>query len=157
MIRRVLDSDFAQLVEIYTEAVRQTANTIYTPEQIDAWSAFPAKTEKFRQFVFGPETYATVVENSPVAFCGLGNDGHIASLYVHPDYNRMGYASKLLQYVMEGGERRGMRRFYTEASFLSKTVFERHGFVVDCVEEVDYDGVLFRRFKMVRLVEAYRH
>jgi putative acetyltransferase len=157
MIRRVLDSDFPRLAEIYTEAVRRTPNRIYTPEQIDAWSAFPAKTEKFRQFVFGPETYAVIVENMPVAFCGLGHDGHIASLYVHPDYNRMGYASQLLQYIMERGERGGMRRFHTEASFLSKAVFERHGFIVDRMDEVDYDGVLFRRFKMVRLVEAHRH
>jgi putative acetyltransferase len=102
--------------------------------------------------VFGPETWVIVIDRKPVAFCGLGKDGHIASLYVHPEYNRMGHASRLLQHVLDLGERRGMRRFYTEASFLSKVVFDRHGFIVDYVEEVDYDGVHFCRFKMVRHV-----
>lgn len=153
MIRRVRENDYARLVEIYTEAVRQTATKVYSPEQITAWSAFPMKSEKFREFVYGPQTWVATVDKTPVAFCGLGDDGHIASLYVHPELNRMGYGSQLLQYVMERGERRGMRRFYTEASFLSKTVFERHGFIVDYVEEVDYDGIHFCRFKMLRLVD----
>lgn len=153
-IRRVLDTDFSRLVEIYTEAVRQTATKVYSPEQIAAWAAFPLKADKFREFVFGPETWVIVVGRKPVAFCGLGKDGHIASLYVHPEYNRMGHASRLLQHVLDLGERRGMRRFYTEASYLSKTVFERHGFIVDYVEEVDYDGVHFCRFKMVRHVDS---
>jgi len=153
MIRRVRESDFAQLVEIYTEAVRQTATKVYSPEQINAWSGFPLKADKFWEFVFGPETWVIAADKLPVAFCGLGKDGHIASLYVHPGFNRKGYGSQLLQYVLERGERRGMRRFYTEASFLSRTVFERHGFIVDYVEEVDYDGVHFCRFKMVLPVD----
>ncbi|GMV92080.1 MAG: hypothetical protein AMXMBFR82_18580 [Candidatus Hydrogenedentota bacterium] len=152
MIRRVRESDYPRLVEIYTEAVRRTATAIYSPEQVEAWSAFPAQTEKFRQFVFGPETYAVTVEDIPVAFCGFDGDGHIASLYVHPEFNRMGYASQLLRHVMNQAEKRGIRRFHTEASFLSKAVFERHGFTVDRMDEVDYDGVLFRRFNMVRNV-----
>ncbi len=152
MIRRVREGDYARLVEVYTQAVRVTATELYSPEQIAAWSSFPLKEAKFREFIFGPETYIVENDGLPVVFCGLRDDGHIASLYVHPDHNREGHGSRLLRHVLDAGERKGIRRFYTEASFLSKAVFERHGFTVDNIEEVDYDGVVFKRFKMSRSI-----
>jgi putative acetyltransferase len=95
-----------------------------------------------------PQTWVLERDKTIIAFCGLGNDGHIVSLYVHPLFSRQGYGTKLLNFVLAQGLKAQINRFYTEASFLSQPVFSRAGFTVVAREIVKYDEILFERYKM---------
>lgn len=150
MIRLARPEDFDALADLYCCAVQQTAIALYSPEQIEAWSSFTKHREKFHPFIFNGDTFLKEINGEIVGFCGLEADGHVISLYVHPRFNRQGHGSALLRYVLQQGEARGMRRFYAEASYLSKSVFERCGFQVAGMETVDYFGVVFERFQMER-------
>ena len=152
MFRIVGDEDLQTLAGIYRQSVRQLATKLYTRNQIDAWSYFPNYRAKFHEFIFKPETWVFEQEKSIIAFCGLDNDGHIVSLYVHPLFSGKGYGTKLLNFVLEKGIQARINRFYTEASFLSQPVFSRSGFIVVEMETVKYDQVIFERYKMEKLV-----
>ncbi|MFW6357738.1 MAG: GNAT family N-acetyltransferase [Chroococcales cyanobacterium] len=151
MIKLVDVSEVDNCAHIYGNAVVKTAKHLYTEKQIKAWSAFPQHQDKFEAFILNCETYGKYHEKKLVGFCGLANDGHIVSLYVSPDYNRQGIGSELLNYVLVIGKQKEIQSFYTEASYLSKPVFEKAGFVVDEIEVASYDDVEFSRFKMVKV------
>lgn len=153
MFRLAVDSDFEILRQIYRLSVEKLAPSLYSHDQVIAWLTFPDNLTKFHDFIFQADTY--LLENSAqiIGFCGLKSDGHIASFYLHPDFTRQGYGTKLLTHVLEKGISQAMKRFYTEASFFSQPVFSRCGFDVVTMETVKYGEVSFDRYKMEKTIK----
>jgi putative acetyltransferase len=152
MFRLARESDFPRLREIFRETVLKLAPSLYSAEQVTAWSLSPNNRERFWWFIFEADTYLLIENDVIIGFCGLQENGHIASLYVDADYTRQGYGTKLLLYVLKKGEKQGIKRFFTEASFFSQPVFLRCGFQVVTRETVNYNNVLFQRYKMEKII-----
>ncbi|MBI1318091.1 MAG: GNAT family N-acetyltransferase [Candidatus Hydrogenedens sp.] len=151
--RLATEADVPALGAIYASTVRELGPQLYTPEQVVAWSASPDNREAFYHFIMDYRTHIIEVDGAPAAFCGIGADGYVASLYVAPQYTRKGLGSKVLTHALEDARREfGATSFYTKASFFSREVFTRHGFYVAEEESVDYNGQTFRRFHMRREV-----
>ncbi|WPF88583.1 GNAT family N-acetyltransferase [Cyanobacterium aponinum UTEX 3222] len=146
------ERDFDTLQQIYRYTVQKLAPSLYSPAQVEAWSAAPNNFNCFQYFIFDPDTYLLSIKQQIVGFCGLRKNGHIASLYIHPDYTRQGYGTKLLNYVLNIGINRQIKRFFTEASFFSYPVFTRCGFTVIEMETVNYGDVAFDRYKMEKII-----
>jgi putative acetyltransferase len=151
MIRIAKPEDLTTLAQIYRNSVQQLAPQLYSSEQVKAWSQAPDNWEYFQQFIFNPTTYLWEQEGEIIGFCGLENNGHIASLYVAPQHTRKGIGTKLLKNVLHEGRKLDIKRYYTEASYLSKMVFERCGFIVYDEEYVKYGDVKFHRYKLEKL------
>lgn len=145
-------TDLETLTNIYRQSIHDTAIALYNQYQVEAWSAFADNFNNFYDYIFKPQTY--VLENNAqvICFCGLEMNGHIASFYVHPHYNRRGYGTKILIYVLNIGEKLGIQRFFAEASFLSQPVFSRAGFDVIGIETVKYGDIFFDRYQMEKLI-----
>jgi putative acetyltransferase len=154
-IRPIREDDYAALAALYRETVEQLGPALYTPDQVTAWAAFADDLVSMREYLFVPRTLVAVDAAGPLGFCGIAADGHVMSLYVASRATRQGLGSRLLQAAMADARQAfGVTRYYTEASFFSRAVFERHGFVVDEEEVVIRNEVAFRRFKMSHTVPA---
>ena len=153
MFRLAIENDATRLAEIFSQSVFKLAPSLYTPQQVKAWGTAMNDKSKILKFITEADTYLIIDNGITIGFCTLKNDGHIASFYVDGDYTRQGYGTKLLRYVLEQGINQGVKRFFTEASFFSHPVFMRCGFEVVSMETVDYNHVLFRRYKMAKIVE----
>ncbi|WP_017294769.1 GNAT family N-acetyltransferase [Geminocystis herdmanii] len=153
MFRLAVDSDFEILREIYRLSIQKLAPSLYSHDQVIAWSAFPDNFAKFHDFIFQADTYLLKNQTQIIGFCGLQSDGHIASFYLHPDFTRQGYGTTLLTHVLEKGISQGFKRFYTEASFFSQPVFSRCGFEIVAMETVKYGDVSFDRYKMEKTIK----
>lgn len=152
MFRLADDSDFEILRQIYRLSVQKLAPSLYSHDQVIAWSAFPDNFTKFHDFIFQADTYLLENQKQIIGFCGLQSDGHITSFYIQPDFTRQGYGKKLLIYVLEKGISQGIKRFYTEASFFSQPVFSRCGFEIVEMETIKYGDVSFDRYKMEKTI-----
>ena len=152
MFRLAIESDLTRLRDIFRQTVLKLAPSLYSSDQVTAWSLSPNNQERFCSFIFAPDTYLLIENDITIGFCGLENNGHIASLYVDADYTRQGYGTKLLIYVLEKGVQQGITRFFTEASFFSYHVFLRCGFELVTMETVNYNNVLFQRYKMEKTI-----
>ena len=150
--RPVNVDDLPILADIYRHSVRQIAPSLYTQQQVNAWSAFAEQEDQFREFIVKPQTYLLEQDDLIIAFSGLETNGHIASLYVHPHYNRQGYGTRRLVYVLNLGEKLGINRFFAEASFFSQPVFSRQDFKIVTTETVYYGDVAFDRYKMEKVI-----
>ena len=153
MFRLAIEKDFERLQQIYYQSVLKLAPSLYSQEQAIAWSSSCQNYKKFWQFIFTADTYLSIENETIIGFCGLERNGHLVSFYVHPDYTRQGYGSKLLTHVLEQGINQGIRRFFTEASFFSFPVFTRFGFEVITMETVLYGDVSFERYRMEKIIE----
>ena len=154
-IRPAIPADVPVLAALYAASVRALGSAHYTESQVEAWAAF-AEEPAFRSFVLHNDTLVAEDEAGLAGFAGLGSDGRIASLYVHPRRIREGVASSLLEALLARARAAGLAALTTEASALSRPVFERFGFQLVEVETVERRGVQFDRYLMRRELERNR-
>lgn len=148
MIRFAVEEDLEELARVYADSVKTLGRRCYTPEQVRVWASFSHDREKFRNFIFSVTTFVMVEHGDIAGFCGIGIDGHVASLYVRGEKAGLGIGSRLLRAAIQYGESVGVVHLYAEASELSRPVFERFGFTVCGVENAVRNGVVFRRYEM---------
>lgn len=149
-IRLATESDISELAKLYGDAVKAIAPAYYSPEQVATWAAFSFETEAFKKFILNPATFIAEDAEKICGFSGLENDGHVVSVYVHPDYFRQGIGSRLLAAVLESARIKKISQLYSEASEFSKPLFEKFGFENYDIERVLRNGVWFDRYLMGR-------
>lgn len=148
-IRKYQDSDLPLLAKIYRAAIRHFDDGSYSKEQIAAWSSFPDDAEAFKKWITKSTTFVAVSnDNTPIAFGGLEDQGHIASLFVAPEMMRKGVGLALLVRLVEEARSRGINTITTDASEYSRPLFEKYGFRVKEIESTDFKGVKFSRYTM---------
>jgi putative acetyltransferase len=149
VIRRAIENDVLKCGDIFYRTVIKLAPSLYTPQQVKAWSQSPLDREKFAQYILSADTFVYCnLADQILGFSGIETNGHICSLYVDPDFCRQGIATQLLKYIINYAEVYNPSFLYAEASFLSKKVFLRLGFQVAEIEYVKYNGVDFKRFRV---------
>jgi putative acetyltransferase len=149
-IRIAEECDLAELGEVFRSSVEAIGPQRYTAEQVRAWASMPNDPARLRKFVLGVTTFVAEEEGRIVGLCGLGADGHVASLYVDGTQGRKGIGSMLLDKAILEARARGLERLRTEASEFSKPLFEKFGFETIEVEHKIHEGVEFRRYRMQR-------
>lgn len=151
IIRAFTPNDAEALAGIYRDAVRGIGPRAYTPQQIAAWALYPDNMEEFRERMSRGLTLIAEVDARPVAFGQLEPDDHLAFLYCATTHARRGIASAIHQRLETLAATRGVRELHTEASRISRPLFEKHGYVVTEVEHVVRFGVEFERFRMRKI------
>ena len=104
-------------------------------------------SEHFHAMLTNGQTFVAVDSlDTPVGFTGVEPSGRVASLYVAASWTRKGIGSSLLQHVIEHATKLQLPILWSEASFLSRAVFERHNFAVENAEYIVFNGVKFKRW-----------
>lgn len=147
VLREARESDVAEMARIYAASIRELGPEYYSPEGIEAWAA-SAEEAGFPDFILGPYTLVAEDASGLVGFAGMEETGRIASLFVRPDRARQGVASQLLEALLRRPE--VPRRLWTQASELSRPLFERFGFTVAETEVVERRGAELVRYVMER-------
>ncbi len=138
--------------EIYKSSVYAVDDQAYSPMQKQVWANFHASDE-FADFVLqGLCLGVTAADGHLLGFCTATMRGHIKSLFVHPNAQKKGYATLLLQEAI--GKLQHNDRLTVDASKLSLPVFLRFGFTVIEEETVTREGVPFDRFKMIKITSS---
>ena len=148
-IRPFQPEDESQLADLYEATVRRWAPGLYTHQQVEAWATAARENEHFHRMLSEGQTFVAVdLSDQPLGFSGVEYDGRVASLYVAASSTRQGIGTALLRRVMLFARREKIQPLWTEASFLSRALFERHGFKVANAEHIVFNGVEFKRWLM---------
>lgn len=147
--RLATEADLLGLRSLFAATVDELGPTAYTPAQVAAWKAF-ADDPGFDDFIFGVHTYVAIRGARAVGFCGIVDDGHVASVYVSPERCRQGIGKTLLSWVLARHPAPTSGRYYGEASVFSLPLFERCGFRRVGTEQTIRHGVVFERFLVER-------
>ena len=153
-VRPLLPADWAQVVEVYADAVRSLAAPHYRPEQIHAWARASTTTE-FAEVLARGQGFVGCSEDEPQRVEGFAlrePADRLSLLYCRGRSSHKGLATRLVHQLEEQARAEGQRRLRTEASRLSRPLLERLGWSVDGEEEILFAGQPFVRWRMSTLL-----
>jgi putative acetyltransferase len=151
-LRTATEQDVPALAELYAGSVLALGPELYGKEQVASWAAFASDSDAFRRFVLEPTTFVAEDETGILGFCGIFDDGHIASLYVRPDRARQRLGTRLLEAALDYAARHGIEFVNAHASRLSHPLFLKFGFSTVRTEVAQRDGASFERYLVERRV-----
>jgi len=135
--------------------VRRWAPALYSPEQVEAWAITARDSARFHSMLTVAKSFVAIDSSDrPIGFTGVDPDGRIASLYVAADSTRMGVGSSLLRHVIDHASKMKLPSLWSEASSLSRALFERHDFAVENVEYIILNNVEFKRWIVRQQLKA---
>jgi len=151
MLREFRPSDIRAMVALFRRSVHETAAAHYEPEQLAAWAP-NASSPRWVGRLPNDAVFVYELDNQITGFVAVESSGHVDLLYVDPEYQRRGIATKLFDRVRVWAEASGLARMSTEASVTVRPFFERCGFTVVREQIVQPDGVAMRNFWMELLL-----
>lgn len=145
-LRSLHGQDHDAVVEIYRQAVLGSTAALYTSQQQQAWAeqcqALQSQLQQGEGFVVCDQ------HDQPQAFSLRLPSDRLALLYCHPAAQRQGCGQRLIEAIEHSAKGQGIHALRTEASLISKPLFERLGWQVSWREELRIGGVGFERFRM---------
>jgi putative acetyltransferase len=161
LIRRLTPDDHAAVIDVYRDAVLTQAPALYSPQQVVAWAGLPLTRPEFQLTLergFGLVSEGEASGTDPVApieaFAVLEPLDRVSLLYCRGRSCRQGRAGALLQALEALARTAGVASLRTEASFISRPLFERQGWQVMAIEDLELGGVSFRRSLMHKTLES---
>ena len=147
-LRPCESTDEMALREVYEDAIRTCDKSLYSQEQIEAWSALaylPGILDKPLKQGVG---WVSCVNKTIEAFALKYPHNRLALLYCRGRSSRQGHATALLQQIEEDTLKERPTTIKTEASLCSYHLFLRHGWTIIAPEEIQIGGVHFLRYLM---------
>ncbi len=141
-------SDEMALREVYEDAILSCNTSLYSQEQIQAWSALahlPGILDKPLKQGLG---WVSCVDKTIEAFALKYPYNRLALLYCRGRSSRQGHATALLHQIEEDTLKDRPINLITEASLCSYQLLLRHGWTIITPEEIQIGGVHFSRFLM---------
>ncbi|MBX4930918.1 GNAT family N-acetyltransferase [Rhizobium bangladeshense] len=147
VIRPYAPGDVDATIEIFLRAIREVSSHDYSAAQIEAWARVEDRALWAERRISRPGWIAEI-DGQPVGFSDLTGDGCLDMMFVHPDFQGIGVATRLLRRAEKEALRLGFRRVYTEASITARPFFESKGFRVMTGQIVEKRGQSLENFLM---------
>jgi GNAT superfamily N-acetyltransferase len=148
--------DHDAVLQIYRDAVETVAPAQYSQAQVKAWSQQARSgsgiTPLRNSLRRGWGLVSRSAEGEAEAFALLDPGDRVALLYCRGRSCRQGRGRALLRALEQEARRRGIPQLRTEASLISQPLFLYQGWQVSWQEELLINGVLFRRYRMAKLL-----
>jgi putative acetyltransferase len=145
-VRSLHSQDHDAVVEIYRQAVLGSTAALYSAQQQQAWAE---QGHALRSQLHQGEGFVVCNQfDQPQAFSLRHPSDRVALLYCHPAAQRQGCGRRLIEVMEHSARAEGISSLRTEASLISKPLFERLGWQVSWREELRIGGVSFQRFRM---------
>lgn len=143
------------LTNVFYRAVYAIDSSDYSDAQKAAWAPTPVNYQQWQQRFNRMKPYIALIKDEVAGFIELESNGHIDCLYVHPNYQRKGVASALLQYAINLAEHQQLKEVYVEASTTAKKLFLQHGFSVEQENTVIRNNEMLNNYAMRKHINGH--
>lgn len=154
-IRTYRQEDIKDIAELFYNAVHTVNAADYTEKQLDAWADGNIDLSAWNRSFQEHMTLVAVMPSDKangtqqiVGFADMDSTGYLDRLYVHKDFQRHGIASELCDRLEQAAN---VENFTTHASITAKPFFEKRGYQVMCVQQVERKGVLLTNYVMKKV------
>lgn len=154
VLRPYRAADLDAVIGVFLGAIRQVAARDYSPDQIAAWAQ--ADRHVWEKRCLGRPTWVATLDSGVVGFSDLEAGDHLDMMYVHPAYQRLGVATRLLGQVEKAALDLGASCFLTESSLTALPFFEASGFEVIERQQVSLRGKSFANVRMRKRLGGVR-
>ena len=149
-VRPYASVDLDALIALFRISVHIVARRDYTLEQVFAWAPEVIDRERWAIRLATCSTWVAASGERPAGFINFEPEGHLDMLYVDPDFQGRGVASRLLSRLEASAQSRGLSRLFTEASITARPFFEHRGFRMVEAQTVTRRGQQLTHYRMER-------
>lgn len=152
-LRPIVPGDHDLLREIYADAIENLAPGLYNQEQVRAWEALA-----WLPGILDPSFREGTgwISGGDSAFAIRHPSDRLSLLYCRGRAARQGHGSTLLNRIQADAQVDRVERLRTEASQMSRPLFERHGWRLIAPETITIAGVPFERYRMEKSLRQRR-
>lgn len=144
-IRAYRPEDCPIIAQLFYDTVHCVNGKDYTPAQLDAWADGQPDLAAWNLSFLSHHTLVAWDGPALIGFGDMDPSGYLDRLYVHKDYQGKGIASSLCRMLEKACP---ARKFFTHASITAKPFFERRGYRVAKVQQVQRKGQLLINYRM---------
>lgn len=127
-VRRAREEDCAGVWRVHTRAIREIANSHYTPEETESWAS-PRKPEHYVESIRNKEFYVAEEDGAVIAFGTLDHkQNEIEAVYVSPEVVRRGVGSAILRRLEERALDLGIKSLKMDASLNAVPFYKSAGY-----------------------------
>lgn len=155
IIREYQAADCKESAELFYNTIHTVNRKHYTKEQLNAWATGRIDLSKWNRSFQEHYSIVAVEKGIIVGFGDMdtGNAdemGYLDRLYVHKDYQRRGIASALCERL----EQSVQGKIITHASMTAKPFFEKRGYCVVRMQQVERQGTALVNYVMEKIKSA---
>lgn len=127
-VRKARVEDSEEIWRIHMRAIREIANSHYTPAEIEAWAS-PRKAEHYVESIRNKEFYVADEDGAVIGF-GTLNDkqNEIEAVYVSPAVVRRGVGLAILRRLEERARDLGIKSLKMDASLNAVPFYKSAGY-----------------------------
>lgn len=151
-IRRLLDDEYYDVVQLITQTVHSVCINDYTKEELDAWAPKNFDINKFRRNLSRCCNLAAFEKGRLVGFISVERSGYINRLYTHKDFLRRGIATALYNKAEEWAKENGICEMSLDSSRTAEEFYLKLGFVKSGVSVITHGNVVFRNTVMKKIL-----
>lgn len=127
-IRDYSESDANVLWELFFYTIRNINVQDYTQAQVEAWASDKFDSDYWSKRMNSLSPFVAEIEGVIVGYTDLQSDGLIDHFFCHHEYQGKGVGGVLMRHVLELGQLRGVKRFYSKVSITARPFYEHYGF-----------------------------
>lgn len=151
-IREYKESDASALWAIFYHTVRCVNIRDYSQEQVEAWAPDTFPSDIWQQKMREAQPFIAEIGNDIVGYADLQENGLINYFYCHAEHQGKGVGRCLIEHVLNVGESKGMRFFYSNVSVTARPFYEKFGFKVTQEQIVEVRGQQLINFVMEKRI-----
>lgn len=151
-LRPYLPSDITAIAGLFYNTVHTVNRRDYNDIQLDAWADGNIDLDKWNSsFQSNITVIAEIAEANSiiVGFGDITHDGYLDRLYVHKDYQHIGIATAICDYLES---RTDSDKIITHASITARPFFEKRGYVTVKEQQVIRHNVALTNYIMEKQI-----
>ncbi|MDY4754975.1 MAG: GNAT family N-acetyltransferase [Candidatus Faecousia sp.] len=149
-LRDYCKTDCTELARLFYDTVHTVNAKDYSRAQLDAWATGEVNLEAWNKSFQAHNTVVAEIDGQIVGFGDMDETGYLDRLYVHKDYQRRGVATAICDALEQNTK---AAEFTTHASITARPFFEKRGYTVVKVQQVERRGILLTNFVMKKVRE----
>ena len=149
-LRDYCKTDCTELARLFYDTVHTVNAKDYSREQLDAWATGEVNLEAWNKSLQAHNTVVAEMDGQIVGFGDMDETGYLDRLYVHRDHQRRGVATAICDALEQNTK---AAEFTTHASITARPFFEKRGYTVVKVQQVERRGILLTNFVMKKVRE----
>jgi N-acetylglutamate synthase-like GNAT family acetyltransferase len=127
-VRRAREEDCEGIWRVHTRAIREIANSHYTPAETESWAS-PRQPEHYVESIRNKEFYVAEEDGAVIGFGTLDHkQNEIEAVYVSPEVVRRGVGSAILRRLEERARELGIKSLKMDASLNAVPFYQSAGY-----------------------------
>ena len=143
-LRTFQEKDFAEVLQLFYDTVRNINSRDYTPEQISAW-VLGVDEARMKKALLAHTTLVATSNGTIAGFADMDESGYLDHLYVHQQHQRQGIATMLCDVLETETPAAGLS---VHASITAKNFFLRRGYQLLHAQQVERQGQHLTNYRM---------